>query len=525
VSQPVAGFGQILRLDARLDRVRLPFWILAIVALPVSAFASYETLFPTAEQQARANLTVGSNPALLFLFGPSDLSTAGGFTTFRSAMFGGLFVALMAILTVVRHTRAEEDSGRAELVSSARVGRYTFLVAAFTLASLAGIAAGGLAALGLIGLGADTTGSVVLGASLALTGVVFAGIAGICVQFGAYARTATSLALGVLGASFLLRAWGDTSTSLAWASWLSPLGWTVKVQAFSEDNVLPLLLMLAAGTAGLALGIALRGRRDLGMSLIPPRDGSPHASRFLSTGFGLTARLQRPGLISWGVGLMIAGIVVGSVSGSLGDVLGESGFGSAFAGGGDFESIFLATLVSVLGILAAGYGIQAAIRARSEETEYRAEPLLATPLTRLRWFGGYLVFAFGGSALVVFGAGVTLGLAARAFGAEAPFSDVVATAAAQTAAIWVLVGIATALVGLLPRAMFIAWIALAITFVLTIFGPLLDLGDTVLGISPFRHIPDILGGDFEAQPMLILFGIAGLLMLAGLVGIRRRDIQ
>ena len=176
----MAGFGQILRLDARLDRVRLPFWILAIVALPVSAFASYETLFPTAEQQARANLTVGSNPALLFLFGPSDLSTAGGFTTFRSAMFGGLFVALMAILTVVRHTRAEEDSGRAELVSSARVGRYTFLVAAFTLASLAGIAAGGLAALGLIGLGADTTGSVVLGASLALTGVVFAGIAGIC---------------------------------------------------------------------------------------------------------------------------------------------------------------------------------------------------------------------------------------------------------------------------------------------------------------------------------------------------------
>ena len=119
----------------------------------------------------------------------------------------------------------------------------------------------------------------------------------------------------------------------------------------------------------------------------------------------------------------------------------------------------------------------------------------------------------------------TLGLAAQAFGAEAPLSDVVATAAAQTAAIWVLVGIAIALIGLLPRAAFLAWIAIAISFVLTIFGPLLDLSDTVLGISPFRHIPDILGGEFEVQPMLILFLIAALLTLAGLAGIRRRDIQ
>ena len=525
MSRRLAGFGQVLRLDARLDRVRLPFWILAIIALPLSAYASYEPLFPTAAQQARANLTVGSNPALLFLFGPSDLSTAGGFTAFRSAMFGGLFVALMAILTVVRHTRAEEDSGRAELVSSARVGRFTFLVAAFTLASLASIAAGGLAALGLIGLGADTTGSVLLGASLAFTGFAFGGVAAVCVQIGAYARTATSIALGVLGASFLLRAWGDSSVSLAWVSWLSPLGWTVKIRAFSENNPVPLLPMLVAGSAGLLLGIVLRSRRDLGMSLIPPRDGQPHASRYLSSGFGLTARLQRSGLITWGVGLMIAGVIVGSVSGSLGEVLGQSGIGSAFAGGGDFESVFLTTLVSVLGILAAGYGVQAALHARSEETEDRVEPLLATPLTRIRWFGGYLVFAFAGSALVVLAAGITLGLAARGSGADAPFSDVVATAAAQTAAVWVLVGIATALVGLFPRATFIAWIAIAITFVLTIFGPLLNLSDTVLGISPFRHIPDILGGSFEAQPILILVAIAGLLVLAGLVGIRRRDIQ
>ena len=66
MSKPLAGFGQILRHDLRLDRVRLPFWVIGILVLPLSAFGTYDFLFPTVEQQANANLTVGTNPSLLF---------------------------------------------------------------------------------------------------------------------------------------------------------------------------------------------------------------------------------------------------------------------------------------------------------------------------------------------------------------------------------------------------------------------------------------------------------------------------
>ena len=41
-----------------------------------------------------------------------------------------IFVALMSVLIVVRHTRTEEETGRAELIRSGPVGRYAQLTAA-----------------------------------------------------------------------------------------------------------------------------------------------------------------------------------------------------------------------------------------------------------------------------------------------------------------------------------------------------------------------------------------------------------
>ena len=47
-----------------------------------------------------------------------------------SGLYTALVLAIFAILTVVRHTRAEEDSQRAEMLASGVVGRYAMLAAA-----------------------------------------------------------------------------------------------------------------------------------------------------------------------------------------------------------------------------------------------------------------------------------------------------------------------------------------------------------------------------------------------------------
>ena len=51
--------------------------------------------------------------------------------TWQSAAFGAIVAGLMSMFLVGRHTRAEEESGRDELLRAAAVGRHAPTAAAF----------------------------------------------------------------------------------------------------------------------------------------------------------------------------------------------------------------------------------------------------------------------------------------------------------------------------------------------------------------------------------------------------------
>jgi ABC-2 type transport system permease protein len=95
---------------------------------------------------------------------------------------------------------------------------------------------------------------------------------------------------------------------------------------------------------------------------------------------------------------------------------------------------------------------------------------------------------------------------------------------AQLPAVWVLTGVAVPLVGLAPRWSSSSWAALAAFLLLGQIGETLNLSPRLLDVSPFTHTPKLPGGDFSATPLLWLVAIAGVLSLAGLAGLRRRDI-
>ncbi len=129
------------------------------------------------------------------IYGPAfDLSTAGGFTAWRIGGLLAVFTALMAIFTVTRHSRAEEDSGRAELLASGAVGRSALLTAAIAVAAGASLLIGMLEALVLIAADLPVAGAIALGLATAATGVVFAAIAAVACQLAADARTANGIA-------------------------------------------------------------------------------------------------------------------------------------------------------------------------------------------------------------------------------------------------------------------------------------------------------------------------------------------
>src|SRR5258705_2062652 len=145
----LAGTGTLVRLALRLDRVRLSMWVLIIAVLPAATAAQYMKLYPT-EKSLQAVSGVISNPSLVAVGGPLFDVSLGGLTAWKIGSTELILAALMSLLTVVRHTRTEEETGRLELVGAAVVGRYAPLTAALVTAAAANVAAVVLVALRLI---------------------------------------------------------------------------------------------------------------------------------------------------------------------------------------------------------------------------------------------------------------------------------------------------------------------------------------------------------------------------------------
>ena len=119
----LTGWAPLLRLALRRDRIMLPAWIYGIVLTVVSTASSYDRLYPTEADRAQVAASA-STGALRAITGPTfDLTTVGGLTAWRIAGLASVLAGLMSLLLVVRHTRAEEEAGRTELVGAAAVGQ------------------------------------------------------------------------------------------------------------------------------------------------------------------------------------------------------------------------------------------------------------------------------------------------------------------------------------------------------------------------------------------------------------------
>lgn len=528
---PLVGTRHLVRLALRRDRIMLPIWIVLLSVIPSTGARAYEQFYPTAAD--RASLAAGgNNPSVNLMYGASfDLTTAGGWTAWRYGVLISVFVSLLSIFTVTRHTRAEEDTGRLELIGSTVVGRYAALTAAGIVAAGANLAIGLLMALGLIGAGLDAAGSFALAFGIAFCGLVFVGVAAVTAQLTEYSRTANGIASAVLGAAFLLRAVGDSTSGASWLSWLSPIGWTTQIRAFAGDRWWLLGLALLAAVLIGAIGFRLLPRRDVGAGLLPLRPGPARGSRGLRSPLALAWRLQRGPLIGWLVGLALVGLVFGSIANGIGDLVGDSEqvreVFSRMGGVSGLVDAFLASMTGLYGMLAAVYGVQDALRMRAEETAFRAEPLLATGVTRLRWTASHLVFALLGSAALVLVGGLFTGLShgLRVHDVSGQVPAVLGGALVQLPAAWLVVAVAVAAFGFLPRySTTLGWTVLAVFLLLNWFGPIMQLPQAVLDISPFTHIPRIPGNEFIATPLLWLTGIAVVALGAGLTAFRRRDI-
>jgi ABC-2 type transport system permease protein len=530
VTRPaLAGTGALVRFALRRDRIRLPVWVAVAVALVAEQSLGSQTIYDTPAALAAYRATIGSSAAAIAFAGPPvGLTTVAGAVAFEISASVMIVAALMAMFTVGRHTRADEEAGRTELVRAARVGRHAPLLAAVIVSAL------GCAAMAL-GIGVVTTatglpagGSFLLGAGVGACGLVFTGVAALAVQVSESTRSGYGLVGAVLGVAFLLRAVGDIQgNGLVWAS---PIGWAQAVHPYSENRWWPLLVCVVANMALLAVAVILLDHRDLGAGLLAARPGAPGAGRMLGSPLGLAVRLQRAALLAWAVSLGLLGAVYGGLGDTVQTLFENNPQAKTFFPGATSAGLvdaYLATIFSIQALLAAAYGVSAALRARSEESSGRAEPVLATATSRAAWLGSHVTVALLGSGLLVVVSGAATALVRAASISDlGSFGRLFAASLAYVPAVWVVAGLAVAAVGILPRAAAaVAWAMVAYVVVVTLFAAGLNWPDWVGDLSPFAWTPLVPIESWTSGAAVGLAAAIVALLAVGFGAFRRRDLS
>ncbi|MFC7594518.1 ABC transporter permease [Terrabacter sp. GCM10028922] len=527
----LTGTATLLRLAARRDRVLIPVSVLALAGVVASSAQATIDLYPNPQGAIGAVRTALENPALVALYGPISSLTLDAFATFKTVLMGAVFLSLLAYVVVRRHTRTEEEEGRLELLGAGVVGRRAPLAAAVLLATGAVLATALLTTAAAVGVGLDRGGSVALGVAWLTIGLTWVGVTAVAAQLTETARGTAGFALGALGVAYLLRAVGDTAAAgspLRALTWLSPLGWGEKVSAYGENRLWVLALGVVA-YAGLVLAaFALLERRDLGSGVLPSRPGPARGG--LSSVEGLTLRLARGTLVGWLVAFVLLGGLVGSMAGNVQDFVDSPETAEMLrklgGGGGTIVDTFFATEIHVAAVAASALGIALVTRMRSEEGSGRLEPLLASPVGRLRWALAHLGLALAATTCVMVALGLVAGVVdGRRTGDVVGTVGALAGAAISTLpATWVCVALAVLLVGALPRLTGLAWAALIVFLVLGELGALMGLPTWLTAISPFDHLPALPGGTLDVLPLVVLVVVAAVVAGLGLTALRRRDI-
>lgn len=535
------GVVQLALFQARRDRVTLPAWILGISLLGCATSSAVATQFGDEPAQTAILTLAASNPASLFLRGLPDGTGVGAVVFFQGYAFTAVLAGLMSTFLMVRHTRADEELGRAELLGSVPLPRAASLIATLLLGTAANLLLAVFVAAGFVAAGLPVPGAVGAGAAVGAAGAFFVGLGAVVAQVLPLGRSANGAAAGLVGAAYLLRGVGDAlgtpapdllHVSSAWPSLLSPIGWGQRSRPFTSADLFALVVLLAAAMALGAAAVLIRRRRDVGASLLHQRDGRERAGIGGTSFVGLAWRLQRSTLAGWCLGAA----ALGAVAGALGPLVSETVssvapsrdliFRLVPGGQAGLLDVFVTALLGVAGVLAAAAGIQAVLRIRAEEAGGRAELLLSAPLVRARWLGANMFIAAVSAVVVAGTAGVAAAVGLGITGASSgPAGILVPAALAHVPAALVFLTATSLVFGAAPRLSIpLGWGMLAAGLVLGEFGELFGLPVWLQELSPFRHSSAMPVESFDAAGALGLTATA--VALAALAGycLRRREL-
>jgi ABC-2 type transport system permease protein len=446
----------------------------------------------------------------------------------------------MSTFLAVRHTRGDEEAGRAELVWATPAGRRLPTLATIVHGLLANIVLALLTSLALIATGLPPAGSWLAGAAAGSCGIAFLGIGLVAAQLMRTSRGANSLTVWVLVATFLVRGVGNaagtpsddlSSMTSAWPVWLSPFGWAEQTRTYDADVAWPMLLGIGFGVLLAGTAVALQSLRDIDASFVAERRGRVSARPALAAPHARVWRLTSGSIIGWAVGGAITGILATTLSGLVDQISGENPAVAEILekiGGatGGLDEVVVTVFFTLLGILAACCAVQTVVRARQEEARGTAEAVLATPVGRVRWLAYFVIVGVVAVLMVIAAAVLAACIGVWANGGDDSLYRIVAVAGlGQAVAAAVFAVLAALVFVLVPRATTaLAWSLVLLAAMLGMFGPLFGLPEWTASLSPFAVTPVVDGSGVDVRGLwwLVLTLAAG--GAATLTLMRRREL-
>lgn len=525
---------------ARRDWLQILLWVVGTAALAAAAVVGVHSSFPTDTDRHNLLLTVFANPVILLFRGlPSGVDEAA-FALFLIFPFLAMNAAFMSSFLAVRHTRADEETGRSELLAVAGAGRVTPLLATF----IHGVGANLLLALAIavvyLSLGFDAAGSWISGLGAGAVGLAFVGIGLIAGQLMPTPRAANSVGVWVLLLSYLVAGIGNAagtpdlstmSMRSSWLVWLSPFGWGEQSRPFADNTIWPLLIAAGFGVLLTAVSVLVQSSRDLGDSLVPERQGRASARHWLRSPVALVWRLNRGAVFGWAIG----GVLTGALSTSLASVLNQAvdqnpeiaEILQRMSAQANLEQATVVIFFTMMGVLAAAAAVQVMTKARQEEAHGRVELVLTSTTSRVRWLAGWLVVSFIAATATIAGAvlGAALGVAKQADPDWSLMGDVAVVAAGQLVAASVFGVLALLVFVLVPRlTVALGWVLVFVGMTLGLFGPLFQFPQWLIDLAPISAVATVSGDAVDLKSTVwfaVFVVVAGMLSLALM---RRREL-
>ncbi len=526
----LVGTPALVRFAIRRDRWVITAWTAVLIGIVYVSAVATDGLYPTIADQVVAAEAINASPATVALYGPLvDPTSRGEVAMTKMTVLYAAFVLVLTLVLVRRHTRVAEEQGQAELLGSTAIGGDAPLAAALAETAIVVSLIGLLAGLADIAGGLPVAGSILFGVSWWGIGLVGMGLAGIACQISASARTCAMIGSATIATLFLARAVGDTRPdTLGWLSWLSPLGWGTKLQAWSEPRLWVIALYLATALSLCTLAVALRRRRDLGSGLVAPRPGPAQGSPRLADALALAVRVHTPTLMIWTAAAVVLGLAMGSIVPNIGSMLDTPAARAAlerFGGVGTIEDTAIAALVSIVAAVMTGFAVAVVTHASGDEVGGRTEQVLSTAISRERTFTALVVVALAGATwlLAAFGMSMTLGYG----GAEQvgdTFARVMPAALVQAPALWVVASLAVLAIALRSRWGVFGWAVLVGFLVLGQIAELLGLPTWVSDLSPYSHTSRLPIEQIGWGAEIGLTAIAAVILTAAWLSFRVRDI-